>query len=157
MHGRRIALCLGLLGLAGCTSLGPATIRGDRDDFAEAITDAAKRETLLNIVKLRYADTPGLVSVSRLVAGYSLNGSANLGSIFFDVLVIYPKPPGTRALSARRGKMPGDADRLGWRPPNRAPPIALFHPAVALNVLRWASRHGRRRQHDAESRPTAVR
>jgi hypothetical protein len=84
MRGLRVALCLGLLGLAGCTSLGPATIRGDRNDFAEAITDAAKRETLLNIVKLRYADTPGLVSVSQLVAGYSLNASATLGTIFFD-------------------------------------------------------------------------
>ena len=84
MRGPRVALCLGLLCLAGCTSLGPATIRRDRNDFAEAITDAAKRETLLNIVKLRYADTPGLVSVSQLVAGYSLNGSATLGTIFFD-------------------------------------------------------------------------
>ena len=82
--GLRVAFCLGLLGLTGCTSLGPATIPRDRNDFAEAITDAAKRETLLNIVKLRYADTPGLVSVSQLVAGYSLNASATLGTIFFD-------------------------------------------------------------------------
>jgi hypothetical protein len=58
MRGLRVALCLGLLCLSGCTSLGPATIRRDRNDFAAAITDAAKRETLLNIVKLRYADTP---------------------------------------------------------------------------------------------------
>jgi hypothetical protein len=84
MRGLRVALCLGLLCLSGCTSLGPATIRRDRNDFAAAITDAAKRETLLNIVKLRYADTPGLVSVSQLVAGYSLNASATLGTIFFD-------------------------------------------------------------------------
>ena len=55
MLGLCVALCLGLLGLTGCTSLGPATIGRDRNDFAQAITDAAKRETLLNIVKLRYA------------------------------------------------------------------------------------------------------
>jgi hypothetical protein len=84
MRRLRVALCLGLLGLTGCSSLGPATISRDRNDFVEAITDAAKRETLLNIVKLRYADTPGLVSVSQLVAGYSLNGTANFGTIFFD-------------------------------------------------------------------------
>jgi hypothetical protein len=89
MRGLCVALCLGLLGLAGCTSLGPATIRSDRNDFAEAIADAAKREVLLNIVKLRYADTPGLVSVSQLVAGYSLNGSANLGTIFFDNVLAF--------------------------------------------------------------------
>ena len=90
MRGLRIALSIALLGalsiaqlgLAGCTSLGPATIRRDRVDFAEAIIDAAKRETLLNIVKLRYADTPGLVSVSQLVAGYSLNSTATIGTAF---------------------------------------------------------------------------
>jgi hypothetical protein len=89
MRGLSAVLCLGLWGLTSCTSLGPATIGRDRNDFAQAITDAAKRETLLNIVKLRYADTPGLVSVSQLVAGYSLNGSATLGTIFFDNLLAF--------------------------------------------------------------------
>jgi hypothetical protein len=83
-RGLRLALGLGLLGLAGCSSLGPATIRRDRVDFAEAIVDATKRETLLNIVKLRFADTPSLVSVSQLVAGYSLNGTVSFGTQFFD-------------------------------------------------------------------------
>jgi hypothetical protein len=82
MRGLRVILAIALLGLAGCTSLGPATIRRDRVNFAEAIIDAAKRETLLNIVKLRYADTPGLVSVSQLVAGYSLNSTATIGTAF---------------------------------------------------------------------------
>jgi hypothetical protein len=54
-----------------------------------AIADAAKREVLLNIVKLRYADTPDLVSVSQLVAGYSLNASATLGTVFFDNLLAF--------------------------------------------------------------------
>ncbi len=82
LRGLGRVLGLGLLGLAGCSSLGPATIRRDRVDFAEAIVDATKRETLLNIVKLRYADTPSLVSVSQLVAGYSVSGTLSLGSQF---------------------------------------------------------------------------
>jgi hypothetical protein len=77
-----VGVCL--LGIAGCSSLGPATIRRDRVDFAEAIVEATKRETLLNIVKLRYADTPSLVSVSQLVAGYSVYGSVSFGTQFFD-------------------------------------------------------------------------
>jgi hypothetical protein len=77
-----LLLCLSLL-IAGCTSIGPPTVRRDRLDYAVALADAAKRETLLNIVKLRYADPPSLVSVNQLVAGYTLQGSINLGSDFF--------------------------------------------------------------------------
>ena len=74
-----LLLCLSLL-VAGCTSIGPPTVRRDRLDYADALADASKRETLLNIVKLRYADAPSLVTVNQLVAGYSLEGRIDLGS-----------------------------------------------------------------------------
>jgi hypothetical protein len=79
----RPLLCLALLGLASCASIGPATVRRDRLDYAEALAEAAKREILLNIVKLRYADVPSLVTVSQLVAGYTLEGRIDLRSDFF--------------------------------------------------------------------------
>lgn len=79
----RLLLCLALLGLASCASIGPATVRRDRLDYSEALAEAAKREILLNIVKLRYGDVPNLVSVSQLVAGYTLEGRVDLRSDFF--------------------------------------------------------------------------
>ena len=79
----RPLLCLLLLGLASCASIGPATVRRDRLDYSEALAEAAKREILLNIVKLRYGDVPNLVSVSQLVAGYSIEGRIDLRSDFF--------------------------------------------------------------------------
>lgn len=79
----RPLLCLALLALASCTSIGPATVRRDRLDYSEALAEAAKREILLNIVKLRYGDVPNLVSVSQLVAGYSIEGRIDLRSDFF--------------------------------------------------------------------------
>jgi hypothetical protein len=75
-------LCLSLL-IASCTSIGPPTLRRDRLDYANALADAAKREALLNIVKLRYADAPSLVTVNQLVAGYTLEGRVDLRSDFF--------------------------------------------------------------------------
>ena len=82
MLGRYALLCLALV-IAGCTSIGPPTLRRDRLDYADALADASKRETLLNIVKLRYADAPSLVTVDQLVAGYTLEGRVDLGSNFF--------------------------------------------------------------------------
>lgn len=75
--------CLLLLGVIGCTSIGPPTLRRDRLDYADAMADASKRETLLNIIKLRYGDTPSMVTVSQLVAGYTLEGRINLATDFF--------------------------------------------------------------------------
>jgi hypothetical protein len=78
-----LALFLVLPGLAGCTSIGPATVSRDRLDYAAALAEAAKRETLLNIVKLRYADAVSLITISQLVAGYTLEGRVNVQSNFF--------------------------------------------------------------------------
>jgi hypothetical protein len=82
-HRSPLLPCLVLLGLIGCTSIGPPTLRRDRLDYADAMADASKREALMNIVKLRYGDTPSMVTVNQLVAGYTLEGRVNLASDFF--------------------------------------------------------------------------
>jgi hypothetical protein len=82
-YDRRLAVGLVLLGLAACSSIGPATVGRDRVNYGDALANATNRETLLNIVKLRYADTPGLVSVSQLVAGYTLEGRVDLRTDLF--------------------------------------------------------------------------
>src|SRR5690606_16095823 len=51
--------------------------------YADAMAEASKRETLLNIIKLRYGDTPSMVTVNQLVAGYTLEGRINLATDFF--------------------------------------------------------------------------
>lgn len=74
--------CLLLLTASGCTSLGPHTVPRDRFDYSASISESWKRQTLLNIVKLRYLDPPTFVDVGQIVAGYSLETGLSAGASF---------------------------------------------------------------------------
>ena len=80
--GRRAAIrtCLLAVGLGGCAGFGPDTMRYQQADYAAALADGGKRQTLLNIVKLRYGDVPAFVTVNQILAGYSLQGTASVGT-----------------------------------------------------------------------------
>src|SRR6185436_11753470 len=77
---QRIALMLlTAFVVAGCQSIGPGSIARDRFDYSDSISESWKRQTLLNIVKLRYLDPPIFVDVGQIVAGYSMETAVNLG------------------------------------------------------------------------------
>ena len=92
---RRRALALALLPLlGGCTSIGPARLNQDQLEYTLAMSEGSKRQTLFNIVRLRYADAPAFVSVNQLVSTHSLqrSGGASMeafprasGSTFFGL------------------------------------------------------------------------
>lgn len=73
-----LILLLGIIS-TGCSSIGPGTVPRDRSDYSSSIGDSWKRQTLLNIVKLRYVDPPIFVDVGQIVAGYSLQTGVSAG------------------------------------------------------------------------------
>ena len=79
MRYRIIISLVAIFWLTGCTHIGPQTVPRDRFDYNTAIADSWKEQTLLNIVKLRYADMPLFVEVASIVSGYTLEGSVSLG------------------------------------------------------------------------------
>src|SRR5580693_2866398 len=63
--------------VAACSSIGPATVSRDRVDYVNAIGTSWERETLLNIVKLRYGHAPVFLSITQVVTGHQFQGTAS--------------------------------------------------------------------------------
>lgn len=77
-----IALILIFLTLTGCARLGPATLRGERKNYNVAIQKTNDEQLLLNLVRLKYRDTPFFMEVSsvasQMTLGASLDGSVSI-------------------------------------------------------------------------------
>ena len=95
LNCQRTYVCLTLLLLfSGCAAIGPSTVEKDRFDYSSSIAESWKKMMLLNIIKLRYGDTPIFLEVSSIVNQYSmeaeLTASAELrsGDVFGDGLAL---------------------------------------------------------------------
>jgi hypothetical protein len=58
--------------LPACSPIGPNTIARDRFEYTDAISESWKRQMLLNIVKIRYADAPVFLEVSSVISQYAI-------------------------------------------------------------------------------------
>ncbi|MBN9511641.1 MAG: hypothetical protein J0I21_21335 [Alphaproteobacteria bacterium] len=65
-----------LLALPGCVRFGPQILGSDHLGYARALSEAQKRETLVNVVRLRYGDVPVFLSTTQVISGYSLEAGA---------------------------------------------------------------------------------
>lgn len=73
---------LALIWLPACATIGAESVRRDCLDYAEALSKAWKEQTLLNIVRLRYADAPVFLEVSSVISSYQLQSQVSmLGSM----------------------------------------------------------------------------
>jgi hypothetical protein len=77
---RLAVLAAGGLVLTGCHGMGAATITRDRFDYVSSISDSWKRQTLLNLIKVRYGDAPAFLEVSSVITSYAWSGELNLST-----------------------------------------------------------------------------
>src|SRR6516162_2583714 len=65
--------------LAACSAIGPGRLENDQLDYSRTLSEVGKRQTLFNLVRLRYANPPMFASVQQMVAGYTLQGTVQAG------------------------------------------------------------------------------
>jgi hypothetical protein len=78
--------------LAGCQTLGSGSVTRDRMGYAAAIGDSWKEQMLLNIVKLRYLDTPVYLDVTSVISSYSLESNVGIEANIFPRVTEGDKP-----------------------------------------------------------------
>lgn len=77
MVARLLLLASGLLA-GGCGSIGSKTVYVDRFDYSEALSSTWKQQMLVNMVKLRYGDTPVFLDVASVINQYSVETQVDM-------------------------------------------------------------------------------
>ena len=60
--------------------VGPQTVPRDRFDYGAAVKRSWQEQLLVNLVRLRYLDTPVFLDVDQIVAQYTLNGAVSMST-----------------------------------------------------------------------------
>lgn len=75
--GAIVVLFMTSLSLVGCTMVGPRALKADQVAYARALGEGKKREILALAVGLRYADLPGFLTVSQIIAAYTFDAGGS--------------------------------------------------------------------------------
>jgi hypothetical protein len=86
MPTRLRAACLAgvaaaLLGAGGCTHIGPRTLPTARFLYNQAVARSGEEQILLNLVRLRYGDTPQFLEVGSVVTRYTFAAGAGASAV----------------------------------------------------------------------------
>ena len=77
----RFTLALAVVfALNGCQTIGPGSVPRDRMEYAVVIGESWKEQMLLNIVKLRYLDTPVFLDVTSVISSYTLQSQIDIAA-----------------------------------------------------------------------------
>jgi hypothetical protein len=81
------ALSLIFLAAWGCGSIGSKSVTHDRFDYNGAIGESWKEQMLINMVKIRYGDTPVFLDVASVINQYSVESQLDLRLTWADPIV----------------------------------------------------------------------
>jgi hypothetical protein len=81
VRGRNALLVVGALGLCGCAMVGPQSITAGRGAYADVINRTEDEQILNVLVRMRYDETFGMMSVASVTASlkFSAKAGANIG------------------------------------------------------------------------------
>jgi hypothetical protein len=68
----------------GCANLGPTTLKSERSNYNLAIQRTNDEQLLLNLVRLKYRDTPFFMEVSSVASQFTLSSTANASATLQD-------------------------------------------------------------------------
>jgi hypothetical protein len=74
------------LTFTGCGGFGPHSVARDRFDYTSAISDSWKAQMLVNMVKMRYGDTPTFLDVASVINQYSIESQLDIRLTWVDQL-----------------------------------------------------------------------
>ena len=75
-------VCLLAVALTGCMGMGPGTLKQDRSNYNIAVQRTNDEQLLLNLVRLKYRDTPFFLEVSSVATQFTFSSSANANATF---------------------------------------------------------------------------
>lgn len=81
-------LPLACLPLCGCFGFGASRLNEDQLGYSRALSNSENRETLLNVVRLRYADAPSFLEVTQVISGYQLQRNVSAGFQVFPTTAL---------------------------------------------------------------------
>jgi len=76
----RYAALVASLILSGCAAIGAHKLPADRFDYSAAIASSTNEQMLLNLVRLRYNETPVFLDVNTVIAQYQVDTRVQIGA-----------------------------------------------------------------------------
>ncbi len=79
-----LLLVVGAVAVSGCTQLGPDLVKTGRNEYNKVLAQTQDEETLLNLVRMRYADNVAMLNVSSVSTSFTWNQGASAQAQKFE-------------------------------------------------------------------------